>query len=133
MNVVNLCFFTEGNITGKVYEENVTISEELYRKIENNISQIKVFNTGDVISEEIDVQFCEEPDIADWYTGSKNDGYAFYTKLEEMCRSLGLDLETDNCKTRKYCESFDYCVKVTVTVRKSNVGKLKEFALECCK
>lgn len=116
-----------------MYEENVIISEGFYEKIKDKIPEIKVFNQGNVMSEEIEIQPCKASDIARWYTGLKSDGDIFYTTLEKLCNSLGLDLETDNCKTRKYCESFDYCVKVTVTVRKSNIGKLKEFALECCK
>lgn len=133
MNVVNLCFYAEGYYSGQEYEENVTISEEMYEKIKNEIDNMKVY-ISDLDSKyseilgEIDIQPCEENEIADWYSDTKNDGDSFWKKLQEVCKSKGLDIVKDVEEVEKFINSLDFCVEVTLSVRKSKVDELKEFA-----
>ena len=79
---------------------------------------------------DIDVQFCEEKDIEDWYETSKNDGNYFYEELEEICLSLCLDLFENNKIAIQYAETFDYKVEMTFNIRKSQVDKVKKFIKE---
>lgn len=133
MNVVNLCFYAEGCYSGQVYEENVTISEEMYEKIEDEIDNMKVYipeldgKYSEVLGE-IDVQPCEESKIADWYSDVKNDGESFWNKLQEICQDRGLDIAKDVEEVDKFIKSLDFCVEVTLNVRKSKVDELKTFA-----
>lgn len=133
MNVVNLCFYADGYYSGHTYEENITISEELYEKIKDKVSEMEVYVSeldgkyGEVLGE-IEAQPCEEKDIPDWYTEPEDDGDTFWNNLEKLCEEEGLDLPTDVKKVKEYVKSIDYCVDVTVSVKKSNVEKLKKFA-----
>ena len=77
---------------------------------------------------EIDIQPCEENEIADWYSDTKNDGDSFWKKLQEVCKSKGLDIVKDVEEVEKFINSLDFCVEVTLSVRKSKVDELKEFA-----
>ena len=133
MNVVNLCFYAEGYYSGQEYEESVTISEEMYEKIKDEIDNMKVYiyELDGKHSEglgEIDIQPCEESEIADWYSDTKNDGDSFWNKLQEVCKSKGLDIVKDVEEVEKFINSLDFCVEVTLSVRKSKVDELKEFA-----
>lgn len=133
MNVVNLCFYAEGYYSGQEYEENVTISEEMYEKIEHEIADMKVYvpeldGKYSEILGEIDVQFCEESKIADWCSCVKNDGELFWDKLKEICQYKGLDIVNDIEEVDKFINSLDFCVDVTLSVKKSKVDELKAFA-----
>lgn len=133
MNVVNLCFYATGYYSGQEYEENVTISEEMYEKIKDEIDNMKVYipdldgKHSEVLGE-IDVQPCEESKIADWYSDVKNDGESFWNKLQEICQDRGLDIAKDVEEVDKFIKSLDFCVEVTLNVRKSKVDELKTFA-----
>ena len=133
MNVVNLCFYATGYYSGQEYEENVTISEEMYEKIKDEIDNMKVYipeldgKYSEVLGE-IDVQPCEESKIADWYSDVKNDGESFWNKLQEICQDRGLDIAKDVEEVDKFIKSLDFCVEVTLNVRKSKVDELKTFA-----
>ena len=132
MNVVNLCFFAEGSYSEQTYEENIVISEDLYEKIKDQISEMKV-SVSDLdgkhseVLGEIEVQPCPENEIADWYTPSNNDGKSLYYELGILCKSLGLDLIEDIRNVEDFVESIDYKVDVTVSVKKSKKDELSQF------
>ena len=133
MNVVNLCFYAEGYYSGQEYEENVTISEEMYEKIKDEIDNMKVYISDldgkhSEILGEIDIQPCEENEIADWYSDTKNDGDSFWEELQEVCKSKGLDIVKDVEEVENFIKSLDFCIEVTLNVRKSKVDELKAFA-----
>ena len=133
MNVVNLCFYAEGYYSGQEYEENVTISEEMYEKIKDEIDNMKVYISDldgkhSEILGEIDIQPCEENEIADWYSDTKNDGDSFWEELQEVCKSKGLDIVKDVEEVENFIKSLDFCIEVTLSVRKSKVDELKAFA-----
>ena len=133
MNVVNLCFYAEGYYSGQEYEENVTISEEMYEKIKEEIDNMRVYipeldgKHSEVLGE-IDIQPCEENEIADWYSETKNDGESFWERLQEICQSKGLDIVKDVEEVENFIKSLDFCVEVTLNIRKSKVDELKAFA-----
>ena len=133
MNVVNLCFYATGYYSGQEYEENVTISEEMYEKIKDEIGNMEVYipDLDGKYSEmlgEIDIQPCEESGIADWYSETKNDGESFWERLQEVCQDKGLDIVKDVVEVEKFIKSLDFCVEVTLSVRKSKLDELKAFA-----
>ena len=133
MNVVNLCFYATGYYSGQEYEENVTISEEMYEKIKDEIDNMKVYISDldgkhSEILGEIDIQPCEENEIADWYSDTKNDGDSFWEELQEVCKSKGLDIVKDVEEVENFIKLLDFCIEVTLSVRKSKVDELKAFA-----
>ena len=133
MNVVNLCFYATGYYSGREYEENVTISEEMYEKIKDKIDNMEVYIADldgkySEILGEIDIQPCEESEIADWYSETKNDGESFWERLQEICQNKGLDIVKDVEEVEKFIKSLDFCVEVTLRIRKSKVDELKPFA-----
>lgn len=133
MNVVNLCFYAEGYYSGKEYEENVTISEEMYENIKHEIADMQVYISDldgkhSEVCGEIDVQPCGESEIEDWYSETKNDGESFWECLQEVCQAKGLDIVKDVEEVEKYIKGLDFNVEVTLTVRKSKVDELKAFA-----
>ena len=133
MNVVNLCFSAEGYYSGQIYEENVTISEELYEKIKDKVVSMDVYIYGldgkhSEVLGEIDVQPCEEKDIPKWWAESKCDGETFREQLYRICDDLNLDLNADEITVEDYIKSLDYQVEVTVMVKKSNKDKLIAYA-----
>ena len=133
INVVNLCFYAEGYYSGQEYEENVTISEEMYKKIKNEIDNMEVYISdldgkhSEVLGK-IDVQPCKESEIADWYSDTKNDGDSFWERLQEICQVKGLDIVKDVKEVEKFIQSLDFNVEVTLSIRKSKVDELKAFA-----
>ena len=133
MNVVNLCFYATGTYSDQEYEENVTISEGMYEKIKDEINNMKVYISeldgkySEVLGE-IDVQPCEESEIADWYSDTKNDGDSFWRELQKICQSKGLDIVKDTEEVEKFIQSLDFNVEITLSVRKSKVDELKAFA-----
>ena len=133
MNVVNLCFYAEGYYSGQEYEENVTISEEMYENIKHEIADMKVYVSeldgkhSEVLGE-IDVQPCEESEIENCYSETNIDGDSFWYRLQEVCQAKGLDIVKDVEEVEKYIKGLDFNVEVTLTVRKSKVDELKVFA-----
>ncbi len=132
MNVVNLCFYAEGYYSGQTYEENVIISEELYEKIKDRVSEMEVYideldgKHSEVLGE-IDIQPCNEKDIPEWYTNASNDGEKFRERLYYICEDLGLDLNSDEENVDEYIETLDYNIDVTVSIKKSDKDKLLKF------
>lgn len=133
MNVVNLCFYATGYYSGQEYEENVTISEEMFEKIKDEIGNMEVYipdldgKHSEVLGE-IDIQPCEESEIADWYSETRNDGESFWERLQEVCHDKGLDIVKDVEEVEKFIKSLDFYVEVTLNIRKSKVDELKAFA-----
>lgn len=133
MNVVNLCFYAIGYYSDQEYEENVTISEEMYDKIKDEIDNMEVYiadldgKYSEVLGT-INIQPCEENEIEDWYSEPRNDGESFWERLQEVCQDKGLDIVKDVQEVKKFIESLDFCVEVTLSVRKSKVDELKAFA-----
>lgn len=133
MNVVNLCFYAEGYYSGQEYEENITISEEMYENIKHEIDDMEVYISSldgkhSEVLGYIDIQPCEENNIKDWYLETENDGESFWERLQEVCRAKGLDIVKDVEEVKNYINKLDFNVEVTLTVRKSKVDDLKEFA-----
>lgn len=133
MNVVNLCFYAEGYYSGQEYEENVTISEEMYENIKHEIADMQVYipdldGKHSEVCGDIDIQPCEESEIEDWYSETKNDGESFWERLQEVCQEKGLDIVKDVEEVEKYIKGLDFNVEVTLSVRKSKVDELKAFA-----
>ena len=132
MNVVNLCFYAEGYYSGQTYEENVLISEELFEKIKDKVSDMKV-SVADLdgkyseVLGKIEAQACDESKITDWYGSSDSDGEKFRENLYYLCEYLGLDLSEDENRVNKFIASIDYKVDVTVSVRKSKKAELLKF------
>lgn len=132
MNVVNLCFYAVGYYSGQTYEENVLISEEFYKKIEDRVSQMKIYISeldgkhSEVLGE-IDVQPCDEKDIPEWYTNPDNDGESFREELYYLCEELGLDLSLDEENVDKYIKTLDHNINVTVSIKKSDKNRLLKF------
>ena len=132
MNVVNLCFYATGTYSGQEYEENVTISEGMYEKIKDEIDNMKVYipeldgKYSEVLGE-IEVQPCEEAEIADWYSDTKNDGDSFWKELQKICQSKGLDVVKDVEEVEKFIQSLDFNVEITLSVRKSKIDELITF------
>lgn len=135
MNLVNLNFYAEGYYSGQTYEENILITEDFYNKIKNEIEELEVYvydidgDNSEVLGD-IDIQFCKEKDIEDWYQIPKNDGYIFWEHLEEVCQDLELDLPENNKIAKEYTELFDYKIEMTFNVRKSQIDKIKKFIEE---
>lgn len=135
MNLVNLNFYAEGYYSGQTYEENILITEDFYNKIKDKIEGMEVYvydidgDNSEVLGD-IDVQFCKEKDIEDWYQILKNDGYIFWEHLEEVCQDLGLDLVENKKIAIEYAESFDCKVEMTFNIRKSQIDKVKKFIEE---
>ena len=77
---------------------------------------------------DIDIQPCEESEIGDWYSETKNDGESFWERLQEICQEKGLDIVKDVEEVDKYIKGLDFNVEVTLTVRKSKVDELKALA-----
>lgn len=138
MNVVNLCFYAEGYYSGQEYEENVTISEEMYEEIKHEIANMQVYipdldgKHSEVLGE-IDVQTCKESEIEGWYSETENDGESFWKCLQEICQDKGLDIVKDVEEVEEYINALDFDVEVTLSIRKSKVDELKAFAekLKC--
>ena len=133
MNVVNLCFYAEGYYSGQEYEENITISEDMYENIKHEIDDMQVYISGldgkhSEVLGDIDIQPCEENNIKDWYLETKNDGESFWERLQEVCKAKGLDIVKDVEEVKNYINRLDFNVEVTLTVRKSKVGELIAFA-----
>ena len=133
MNVVNLCFYAEGYYSGQTYEENILISENLYEKIKDKVEEMEVCvceldGKHSQVWGDIEAELCEEKDIPKWYKNLTDDGETFWIDLEELCQEEGLDLSADVEEVKEYVKSLDYCVDITVSVKKSNVEKLKKFA-----
>lgn len=135
MNLVNLNFYAEGYYSGQTYEENILITEDFYNKIKDKIEGMKVYVWGldgkhSEILGDIDVQFCEEKDISDWYRDLENDGSIFLEDLEYLCQDLELDLVENKKIATEYAKSFDYKIEMTFNVRKSQIDKIKKFIEE---
>ena len=133
MNVVNLCFYAEGYYSGQEYEENITISEDMYENIKHEIDDMQVYISSldgkhSEVLGDIDIQPCEENNIKDWYLEAKNDGESFWERLQEVCKAKGLDIVKDVEEVKNYINKLDFNVEVTLTVRKSKVGELIAFA-----
>lgn len=141
MNFVNLCFLAVGEYSGATYKKNVLVSEEFYRNIEGEIKKLEMEicvpeldGEGTVGWGEIYVQPCGEENLPKWYTDEfdmddwfKDDGGIFKSKLDSLCKKLGLDLNLEEKRVRKYLETVDYNIYVTVSIKRKQKDILLKF------
>ena len=135
MDVVKITLWACGNYAGCDHEESVIVSREFYEKIHDKVSNLKVpmidfgsnYRYG---ASGIDIDFCEEAEISDWYVKTINDGYILKKRLNSISKEFGLSLPVEIIAVQKYISKFDYYVEAKTYVRKSNVNKFYELTEE---
>lgn len=135
MDVVNICAYAEGYYSGSTYEENISISKEVYDSLKDEISEMKVY-----ISEldgkhsetilEVEIQNFTEDDIGKMTWESNNDGDTMYCQLNAIFKSHNLNLDDEVKKVQDFVDSLDVYTEITVTVRKSDVSKVRKYCAE---
>lgn len=69
-----------------------------------------------------------EEEIADCSWDLNEDGDCLYYKVKDICDEKKLDLDADIKSVQDYLKNVDSYVEISITVKKSDVDKLKEYA-----
>lgn len=142
MDIVKLNVYAEAYYSGSTYEEDVVISKSLYEKIKTELDEYDSENNENargVYVGELDgkhsevegylsVEVYSEEEIADCSWDLNNDGNCLYYKVKDICDENNLDLDTDIKSVQDYLKNVNSYVEISITVKKSDVDKIKEYA-----
>lgn len=143
MDIVKLNVYAEAYYSGSTYEEDVVISKSLYEKIKDELWQYSDENEDEnakgIYLGELDgkhsnvegyiniVQYSEDK-VSDCSWNLNEDGDRLYYKVKDICNEKDLDLDADIKSVQSYLKNVDSYVEISLTVKKSNVDKIKEYA-----
>ena len=124
MDIVKLNVYAEAYYSGATYEEDVVISRNLYEKIKEELNEYDSENNEGDLS----VEIYSEDEVAGCSWDLNEDGDMLYYKVKDICDEKDLDLDKDIKNVKEYLKNVDSYVEISITVKKSNVVKLKEYA-----
>lgn len=142
MDVVKLNVYAEAYYSGAIYEEDVVISKSLYEKIKTELDEYDSENNENArgvcvgeldgkhseVEGDLSVEVYSEEEIADCSWDLNEDGDCLYYKVKDICDEKDLDLDADIKSVQNYLKNVDSYVEISLTVKKSNVDKIKEYA-----
>lgn len=132
MNITNINFYAEGYYSGQTYEENLRIRTEVYEKLKDEINSIKCY-VGDLdgkhseVEGDIEVEHYIEEDILHCSWDLSNDGKKLYYELKRIFDKYNLNLNEELNMVGDYLSSLDTYIDITISIKKSNVEKVKAF------
>ena len=142
MDIVKLNVYAEAYYSGATYEEDVVISRNLYEKIREELNEYDSENNenarGIYVGEldgkhsetkgDLSVEIYSEDEVGDYSWDLNEDGDNLYYKVKDICDEKDLDLDKDIENVKEYLKNVDSYVEISITVKKSNVDKIKEYA-----
>lgn len=142
MDIVKLNVYAEAYYSGATYEEDVVISKSLYEKIKTELDEYDSENNENArgvyvgeldgkhseVEGDLSVEVYSEEEIADCSWDLNEDGDCLYYKVKDICDENDLDLDADIKSVQNYLKNVDSYVEISLTVKKSNVDKIKEYA-----
>ena len=142
MDIVKLNVYAEAYYSGAIYDEDVVISKSLYEKIKTDLDEYNSENNENArgiyvgeldgkhseVEGDLSVEIYSEDEVADCSWDLNEDGDSLYYKVKDICDEKDLDLEADIESVQNYLKNVDSYVAISLTVKKSNVDKIKEYA-----
>lgn len=142
MDIVKLNVYAEAYYSGATYEEDVVISKSLYEKIKTELDEYDSENNENArgvyvgeldgkyseVEGDLSVEVYSEEEIADCSWDLNDDRDYLYYKVKDICDEKDLDLDADINFVQNYLKNVDSYVEISLTVKKSNVDKIKEYA-----
>ena len=134
MNLVNINVYGEGYYSGSSYEESIFLLEEDYKELGKDLDGIEVY-LGELdgkhseVYGEVYVEIITEEMQKTYNFNKNNDGEELYDLIEELSPNSKNMVE----RAKKYIETLDSLIDITFTVKKSQVGKIREVVSELIK
>lgn len=142
MDIVKLNVYAEAYYSGATYEEDMVISKSLYEKIKTELDEYDSENNENArgvyvgeldgkhseVEGDLSVEVYSEEEIADCSWNLNEDGDCLYYKVKDICDAKDFDLDADIKSVQSYLKNVDSYVEISLTVKKSNVDKIKEYA-----
>ena len=134
MNLVNINVYGEGYYSGSSYEESIFLLEEDYKELGKDLDGIEVY-LGELdgkhseVYGEVYVEIITEEMQKTYNFNKNNDGEELYDLIEELSPNSKNMVR----RAKKYIETLDSLIDITFTVKKSQVGKIREVVSELIK
>ena len=134
MNLVNINVYGEGYYSGSSYEESIFLLEEDYKELGKDLDGIEVY-LGELdgkhseVYGEVYVEIITEEMQKTYNFNKNNDGEKLYDLIEELSPNSKNMIK----RAKKYIETLDSLIDITFTVKKSQVGKIREVVSELIK
>lgn len=134
MNLVNINVYGGGYYSGSSYEESIFLLEEDYKELGKDLDGIEV-HLGELdgkhseVYGQVEVEIITEEMQKTYNFNKNNDGEELYDLIEELSPNSKNMVE----RAKKYIETLDSLIDITFTVKKSQVGKIREVVSELIK
>ena len=134
MNLVNINVYGEGYYSGSSYEESIFLLEEDYKELGKDLDGIEVY-LGELdgkhseVYGQVEVEIITEEMQKTYNFNKNNDGEKLYDLIEELSPNSKNMIK----RAKKYIETLDSLIDITFTVKKSQVGKIREVVSELIK
>lgn len=134
MNLVNINVYGEGYYSGSSYEESIFLLEEDYKELGKDLNGMEVY-LGELdgkhseVYGQVEVEIITEEMQKTYNFNKNNDGEELYDLIEELSPNSKNMVE----RAKKYIETLDSLIDITFTVKKSQVGKIREVVSELIK
>ena len=134
MNLVNINVYGGGYYSGSSYEESIFLLEEDYKELGKDLDGIEVY-LGELdgkhseVYGQVEVEIITEEMQKTYNFNKNNDGEELYDLIEELSPNSKNMVE----RAKKYIETLDSLIDITFTVKKSQVGKIREVVSELIK
>ena len=134
MNLVNINVYGGGYYSGSSYEESIFLLEEDYKELGKDLDGIEV-HLGELdgkhseVYGQVEVEIITEEMQKTYNFNKNNDGEELYDLIEELSPNSKNMIE----RAKEYIETLDSLIDITFTVKKSQVGKIREVVSELIK
>lgn len=132
MNLVKISIYAEGYYSGQTYTEEYFIKEESYNILKEKIDNTNIF-IGDLdgkhseVEATLNINEYSEEDILNNNIETERDGDSLLWKLEEIYKSIGLDIYKEIDEVNNYLSSLDTYITFEVKVKKSQKELVEYF------
>jgi SMC interacting uncharacterized protein involved in chromosome segregation len=134
MNITNINLYAEGYYSDSTHEENITIRTETYKKLKEEIDNIKCYiseldGKHSEVKAEITTENYTEDEIKDTNWDCTNDGDVLSWDLESIFNKHNLSLKDEIKIVEDYINSLNTYIDITIRIRKSNKEKVLAFCV----
>lgn len=132
MNLVKISAYACGYYSENEYEETVYITEESYMKLKEEIDDMdmsiaELDGKHSEVEAEIEIEVLTKEEQLLEVFNNKDDGDSLYWDIRYIFRENNIDFDKEQEMVNNYIDSLDSLVKVTYTIKKSNLDKLNNF------
>lgn len=132
MELAKISANAEGYYSGQTYIEEYFLRKESYDKLKEHIDKIEIYvyeldGKHSEVEADVDTEIYTEEELLKEDISCECDDSNLYFRLQDIYEENDMDFKNEIKEVREYLKTLDTIVTFEITVRKSQVEKVREF------